>query len=97
LRPGDVWVIPPREQPPGHVRIISAVRNATMDNGTEVIEFETAESKGSGRPFDPRDPRSTQRPRGPVGRRWRTASRTEFHPIYPGGSSDDDSTFHGLL
>ncbi|MFQ5418810.1 MAG: hypothetical protein ACE5EY_00460 [Anaerolineae bacterium] len=67
LRPGDAWVV----SGGGHIRILGNVRTVTLPDGSETIEFETAESSGG----------STQAAPGPVGRTWRTRSTTHFNPI----------------
>jgi hypothetical protein len=67
LRPGDAWVVSGGQ----HVRILSDVRTVTLEDGSETIEFETAESSGG----------STQPAPGPIGRTWRTRSTTIFNPI----------------
>jgi hypothetical protein len=67
LHPGDAWIV----SDGGHIRIISDVRTVTLQDGSEAIEFDTAESSGG----------STQAAPGPVGRTWRTHSTTAFNPI----------------
>ena len=67
LHPGDAWVV----SSGGHIRIVSNVRTVTLPNGSQTIEFETAESSGG----------STQAIPGPVRRIWRTSSMAVFDPI----------------
>jgi hypothetical protein len=84
LRPGDAWVVTGG----GHIRIVSAVREVTLEDGTVTIEFDTAESSGG----------STQPEPGPVARTWRTRSRARFHPIkdVDGRAKSRDGTFHRI-
>lgn len=67
LRPGHIW----RTNNGQHVRIVMQVFGSPESDGSEAIEFETAESSGG----------STSTAPGPVRRRWLTSSRSEFHPI----------------
>jgi hypothetical protein len=84
LRPGDAWIVTGG----GHIRIVSAVREVTLEDGTVTIEFDTAESAGG----------STQPEPGPVARTWRTRSRERFHEIKPmdPGAKSRGGTFHRI-
>lgn len=84
LRPGDVWVMSNR----AHIRIVSSVREVTLEDGSRAIEFETAESSSLG-----------DSP-GPTGKTWRTESLDAFGNITliegtEGGSRS--GTFHRVL
>jgi hypothetical protein len=84
LRPGDAWVV----RGGGHIRVVTAVREVTLQSGTTTIEFDTAESSGG----------STRPEPGPVGRTWRTRSMTRFHRITAIGHTarPRGGTFHRI-
>ena len=82
LRPGDAWVTRSR----AHIRIVTAVREVTLADGTNTFEFDTAESTSVG--VQP----------GPIARTWRTESTTAFHQITDkkGASAGGHGTFHRI-
>ncbi|HEX5838896.1 MAG TPA: hypothetical protein VFY26_13765 [Anaerolineales bacterium] len=84
MRPGDAWVMAGG----GHIRIVTAVREAVISGGTNTIEFDTAESSGG----------STQPDPGPFARTWRTRSLTRFEPIRAVGHTarPRGGTFHRI-
>ncbi len=67
LRSGDAWVVGGG----GHIRIVTDVRNVKRKDGSETIEFDTAESTGGSRKVTV----------GPAEKTWRTVSKIKFGTI----------------
>jgi hypothetical protein len=86
LTPGVVWVI--KSGNFWHIRRVTAVRNVTLGNGTETIEFETEESAGG----------STRSEPGPTKRTWRTNNTKKYDPIIRVDVSGSSATgsFHKI-
>jgi hypothetical protein len=67
LHPGDAWVVGGG----AHIRIVTDVRTVKRKDGSDTIEFDTAESTGGSRKVTV----------GPAEKTWRTASKERFGTI----------------
>jgi hypothetical protein len=86
LIPGVAWVV--KSDDFWHIRMVTAVRNVTLGNGTETIEFDTEESAGG----------STRSYPGPIKRTWKTFDSKKFDPIscVSGKGGSTAGSFHRI-